>query len=116
MTTDMEREKRINLYEMRNKYLVDTPDKFPEDTFGVILVFQEQNIYHEGDERSRTHPGHGYPSYTENRKFADIYAFRNQEDYVNALVLFYDEKPLRKDIVAYTIKRKTKATVKIDLE
>ena len=27
--------------------------------FGVIL---EETIHHEGDERSRTNPGHGYPA------------------------------------------------------
>jgi ribulose bisphosphate carboxylase small subunit len=28
------------------------------------VLFPEQ-VYHEGDERSRTNPGHGYPAYTE---------------------------------------------------
>jgi hypothetical protein len=31
--------------------------------YGVIY---NVSIHHEGDERSRTHPGHGYPAYTEN--------------------------------------------------
>lgn len=31
--------------------------------YGVIY---NVSIYHEGDERSRTHPGHGYPAHTEN--------------------------------------------------
>ena len=30
--------------------------------YGII---ETDFIYHEGDERSRTHPGHGYPAYTE---------------------------------------------------
>ena len=30
--------------------------------FAVII---ERTVQHEGDERSRTHPGHGYPAYTE---------------------------------------------------
>lgn len=28
------------------------------------ILYNEQ-IHHEGDERSRTNPGHGYPAYTE---------------------------------------------------
>lgn len=31
--------------------------------YGVIY---NVSIHHEGDERSRTNPGHGYPAYTEN--------------------------------------------------
>lgn len=32
------------------------------DKYAVIYT---KSIYHEGDERSRTNPGHGYPAYTE---------------------------------------------------
>ena len=28
-------------------------------------IIYEDTIHHEGDERSRTHPGHGYPAYSE---------------------------------------------------
>ncbi len=31
----------------------------------VIQFVEDVYIHHEGDERSRTHPGHGYPAYTE---------------------------------------------------
>lgn len=46
-------------------------------TYAVII---EKNIHHEGDERSRTHPGHGYPAYTETvkefKEFKDEAEFR----------------------------------------
>lgn len=39
-------------------------------------VIETKTIYHEGDERSRTHPGHGYPAYDEQveslRKFESL--------------------------------------------
>lgn len=51
-----------------------TPAQF---TYGVII---ERSIHHEGDERSRTHPGHGYPAYTETvkefKEFKDEAEFR----------------------------------------
>ena len=31
----------------------------------IYLIIRQKSIHHEGDERSRTHPGHGYPAYTE---------------------------------------------------
>lgn len=32
------------------------------DLYGIVTT---NHIYHEGDERSRTNPGHGYPAHTE---------------------------------------------------
>ena len=29
------------------------------------MIIVPSTIHHAGDERSRTHPGHGYPAYTE---------------------------------------------------
>jgi hypothetical protein len=43
--------------------------------YGVITTRQ---IYHEGDERSRTNPGHGYPAYTETA--TDFREFETQDD------------------------------------
>ena len=44
-------------------------------------VLTERYIHHEGDERSRTHPGHGYPAYTETvsdlKRFTDKEALEN---------------------------------------
>ena len=31
----------------------------------MYLIIKESTIYHEGDERSRQFPGHGYPAYSE---------------------------------------------------
>lgn len=39
-------------------------------TYAVII---ERSIHHPGDERSRTHPGHGYPAHTETvKEFKDF--------------------------------------------
>lgn len=45
-------------------------------TFAVII---ERSIHHEGDERSRTHPGHGYPAYTETVK--EFKEFKNEAEF-----------------------------------
>lgn len=33
----------------------------------AFVAFEETNIYHEGDQRSKDFPGHGYGSHTESR-------------------------------------------------
>lgn len=44
------------------KYVSDESG-FPKQTHFAVLVFD--SIFVPGDERSRTHPGHGYPEHTE---------------------------------------------------
>lgn len=45
----------------------------------VYAVIIERSIHHEGDERSRTHPGHGYPAYTET--VHDFKEFKNEAEF-----------------------------------
>lgn len=39
----------------------------------TYLIIKEENIYHEGDERSKKFPGHGYPAWTQTLKVATEY-------------------------------------------
>jgi hypothetical protein len=63
------------------KYIAGEAD-VPKEPHFAILEFS--SVYHEGDERSRTHPGHGYPAYTEN---------------VCHYIVFSDEKEWKEEIV-----------------
>jgi hypothetical protein len=42
----------------------------------MYIIIEDTSIHHEGDQRSRDFPGHGYPAYTETLKTAKLY-----EDY-----------------------------------
>jgi hypothetical protein len=42
---------------------VDNPEALPSDAHYVLLLFKERSVHVPGDERSRTHPGHGYPAH-----------------------------------------------------
>jgi hypothetical protein len=37
------------------------------------IIIKNESIYHEGDQRSRDFPGHGYPAYTETVSAAKVY-------------------------------------------
>jgi len=39
----------------------------------TYIIIEDYNIHHEGDERSRKYPGHGYPAYTETVQKATAY-------------------------------------------
>ncbi len=46
--------------------------------YAVIL---NEQIHHEGDERSRTNPGHGYPAYTET--ISTFKPFKTYDEFVD---------------------------------
>jgi hypothetical protein len=53
---------------MRNQDLlkrVKGPNDVPNEPHFAVITYETQSIHHEGDERSRTCPGHGYPAYIE---------------------------------------------------
>ena len=50
-------------------------------------IIKEKTIYHEGDERSRTNPGHGYPACSET---------------YNSYTEYTDQSKLITDIAYYT--------------
>jgi hypothetical protein len=41
------------------------------------VVFITETVHHEGDERSRTHPGHGYPAHTTTHQ--EVIKFTDEE-------------------------------------
>lgn len=55
-----------------------------------VLVYKTSSTYVEGDERSRTHPGHGYPAHTETNESFEHFVTTDRGDwerYIAELVL-----------------------------
>ena len=69
----------------------------------LLLIFKTQTHHIDGDERSRSNPGHGYPAHDEVITATEIYAFEDQQDLEAKLVNLYEEKRDRKDIVVINV-------------
>lgn len=54
---------------------IEKTEQFPKELHFAALEFTTKSIYHEGDERSRTNPGHGYPAYTETIRYVNYHSF-----------------------------------------
>jgi hypothetical protein len=68
----------------------------------VWAIIKDTSVHHEGDERSRTNPGHGYPAYTE--QFIEITEiFNNEEDFKRSLA-HLDRSVRGFKLTPYTIK------------
>lgn len=41
------------------------PADVPSEPHFAVIIYKSQSVHIEGDGRSRTNPGHGYPAHTE---------------------------------------------------
>ena len=64
---------------------VEKPEQMPQEEHWAILIFEVKTQYVEGDERSRTHPGHGYPAHTEYTNSFQYWAARDRQALEDAL-------------------------------
>ena len=93
--------------------MITDPAKIPNEKHFAALVLKT-NIDHEGDERSRTCPGHGYPAHTETVHSIDYIPFNSKKEMdewvVKAETKTY-EKPKYRLIEAQPLVAKITATV-----
>jgi len=88
-------------------------DQIPDRKHFAALVFTSQSIYHEGDERSRTHPGHGYPAHTEVIKSIDYISFTTLKEMEEWVVEAERKKTEYRLIEAQPLYAKVTAAVSI---
>lgn len=67
---------------------VSKKDDVPKGHHYAIIVYKSDSIYIPGDERSRTHPGHGYPERYETYESFEHYVTEDKtewESFIKAL-------------------------------
>jgi len=96
--------------------MLTSPEKLPEQVHFAALIFKSRSIYHEGDKRSRTNPGHGYPAYTETVNTIEYLPFASRQEMeswvIKAETAKYDQ-PKYRLIEAKPLSAKVSATVNI---
>lgn len=63
-------------------------------------IVEIKTIHHEGDERSRTHPGHGYPAYDES---VQIYRAFETRELWEAEIKYLEGLAFRREYVAMEV-------------
>jgi len=92
---------------------VNHPNQMPLAPAYGIYVFNKQTVYHEGDERSRTNPGHGYPSHSEEVNSSMLFVTNIKADWLEGIKNLYQGDEKRTDILAFRIS--DIAQVKMDI-
>ncbi len=59
---------------------VKKPEDIPDTPHYAVLIYKVVSVYIPGDERSRTHPGHGYPEHTERHETFEHWVTTSIED------------------------------------
>lgn len=59
---------------------VKGPSDIPNGEHYQVIVYKTTSVSHEGDERSRTNPGHGYPAYTETFNVFEQYVSTDEKE------------------------------------
>lgn len=96
----------------QGRRFVSSPDDLPPGEHLVILTFSTITI--PGDERSRTHPGHGYPESTETTISCE--AFETEEGWKAEIQRLAAGAYPRTNWVPLTVRRPTlKTTVTVDI-
>lgn len=70
---------------------VEKPEKMPAGEHWAILIFETSSTYVEGDERSRTNPGHGYPAHYETHNSFQYWACADKNALERALAYMQKE-------------------------
>lgn len=95
---------------------VDKPSKLPQGRCYVIQFYENYSVHHEGDERSRTNPGHGYPAYTEHITKIRQFVTSDEAEWREAIASLFAVDKGRSDVVAFVMERariETKVSVNV---
>lgn len=79
----------------------------------AVIITETTQHYVPGDERSRTHPGHGYPEGYETRTTIKYEAFETVEEVANWVKWKGDRTPNYRIIKAIPLKAETEVKVSI---
>lgn len=66
--------------------------KIPTTPHFAILTEKTHSVYHAGDERSRTNPGHGYPAHTETFETLTYEAFTSEAEWRHRITELVESK------------------------
>jgi len=69
----------------------------------LLIVFKTTKYHVEGDERSKTNPGHGYPEHIDEIDSTETYAFENKQELEAELLKLFEEDRKRKDLLVINV-------------
>jgi len=82
----------------------------------AVLIYRTESFHVPGDERSRTHPGHGYPAHTKTTENTEHWITMDKEVLKKFLLLLQEEQQPPPHNVLQVWPMKVRTTVKLEVE
>ncbi|CAB4196705.1 hypothetical protein UFOVP1290_225 [uncultured Caudovirales phage] len=94
---------------------VKSPSDVPDGNHFAVMTYKKSSRYVEGDERSRTHPGHGYPAYCEEVFTISHYVTTSKDEFESFVIRTHAEciRDSATTYVAMTVSSKAKVDTKV---
>lgn len=94
---------------------VKKPSDVPVTKHYAILVYNITSVYREGDERSKTHPGHGYPSGYDTYDSFEHYVTEDKNVWLAAIEEFMNSDK-KNDFICFEVQKLVKVNMKMVVE
>lgn len=95
---------------------VHGPAGFPRQPHYAVIVYSKESVFIEGDERSRTCPGHGYPAHTESFNTFRHYVTVHRADWEALIQLIMKDEEAKNNFVAFEVTKVAKVVSKVVVE
>lgn len=103
---------------------ITNQNDIPYSSHWVLLKFDTKNVHHEGDERSRTNPGHGYPAYTETFNMIDMFVYEDKQEWEAAIKKAFGDwakdrsygRPVAPPFAAYHVDKVAQIGVSVNID
>ena len=97
------------------EFRIKSPSEAPKTCHSALLIFETSSVFIEGDERSRTCPGHGYPARTETYDTFSYYAFlpKDESKLKEAVEKLYKTNPGRRDVLVLKVDGKMDVSMSV---
>ena len=92
---------------------VQSPKDVIKGTHYAVCVYETNSVYIEGDERSKTNPGHGYPSRNETFNSFKHYVTKNKTEWHKLIELLVEDNDVKDKFVAFEVSRVATVTTKV---
>ena len=95
---------------------VQKPSDVPDEPHYAVIVYSNESVYIEGDERSKSCPGHGYPAHTETFNTFCHYVTVHRADWEVLIGLIMKDDEVKDKFVAFKVAKVAKVRSKVVVE
>lgn len=92
------------------------PIHVPRTKHYAVIVYESNSVYIEGDERSKTNPGHGYPAHTETFNSFKHYVTQNKSDWIKLIEALENDPDNKLLYVAFEVNKVAQVHTKVEIE